>query len=216
MTKPKAPLVHLSDLAPGQTGDFFALLAERTRGKTRDGKVFYHCRFADARQRASVMVWSDAKLFPDCDEAWQAGQFYKLRGTYVEHERYGPQVEVELARPVREADTLDGFDPLQFVEHSRRNPADMLAELKELVNTHIVDLPLRGLVLALLDVHAERWQRLPATRERFYRFAGGLLEHTLAVTRLVPGAGGALSRLLHGAEAAAQSRPGGGGRGAPR
>ena len=100
------------------------------------------------------MVWSDTKLFPDCDQAWQAGQFYKLRGTYVEHERDGPQVEVEFARPVHEADTLDGFDPLQFVEHSRRNPADMLAELKELVNTHIVDLPLRGLVLALLDVHA--------------------------------------------------------------
>ncbi len=39
------------------------------------------------------------------------------------------------------------------------------------------------MVLTLLDTHAGPLQRLPATRDRFYPFAGGLLEHTLAVTR---------------------------------
>src|SRR5262249_22725768 len=45
------------------------------------------------------------------------------------------------------------------------------------------DEPLRRLVLTILDRHAERFQRLPATVGKFYPFAGGLLEHTLAVTR---------------------------------
>src|SRR5262249_56566586 len=43
--------------------------------------------------------------------------------------------------------------------------------------------PLRRLVLPLVDRHAGPLQRLPATRDRYYPFAGGLLEHTLSVTR---------------------------------
>ena len=59
----------------------------------------------------------------------------------------------------------------------------MFAELKELATAQIADEPLRRLVLHLLDKYAEPLQRLPATRDRFHPFAGGLLEHTLAVTR---------------------------------
>ena len=36
MARARPPLVRLSDLIPGQFADFFALLAERTRGVTRD------------------------------------------------------------------------------------------------------------------------------------------------------------------------------------
>ncbi len=59
----------------------------------------------------------------------------------------------------------------------------MLAELKALATSQIADEPLRKLVLTLLDRHAAALKRLPATRDRFHPFAGGLLEHTLAVTR---------------------------------
>src|SRR5204863_4756643 len=48
----------------------------------------------------------------------------------------------------------------------------------------IADEPLRGLVLGLLDRHAEALQRLPATRDRAYAYRGGLLEHTVSVTRV--------------------------------
>src|SRR5262249_18294568 len=47
----------------------------------------------------------------------------------------------------------------------------------------IADEPLRRLVLTLLDRHAAPLQRLPATRDRYHPFSGGLLEHTVAVTR---------------------------------
>jgi 3'-5' exoribonuclease len=183
MARAKSSVLRLSEMTTGQTGDFFALLMERTRGKTREGKVYYHCRFCDSHRRTSLMVWSDSKLFTACDEEWQVGQFYKIRGSYAEHERYGPQIEVDLIRSIREADAEDGFNPLDFVERSRQDPADMMKQLKELVNNHVADLPLRRLVLAILDDHGERWQRLPATRDRFYPFACGLLEHTLAVTQ---------------------------------
>src|SRR5262249_61569539 len=58
----------------------------------------------------------------------------------------------------------------------------MFAELKGLAEAHIGDLPLRRLVLTLLERHADAFKRLPATLRNFYPFCGGLLEHTLSVT----------------------------------
>ena len=176
-------MLRLHDLTPGQYADFFALLVDKTKGATRDGKPYFICRFRDARRTATLMVWADSPTFKACESDWQAGHFYKLRGTYGEHERYGPQIEVEQLRPVKDTDKDDGFEPAQFVESSRYDADTMLAELKQLAETHLADEPLRRLVLSLLETHGERFKRLPATRDRFYTFAGGLLEHTLSVTR---------------------------------
>jgi 3'-5' exoribonuclease len=151
---------------------------------TREGKDYYACRFRDARRTVAFMAWGDGPWYGPCEREWQAGQFYKLRAVYGEHERYGPQLtEVHNIRPAADTDRAEGFDPAQLVEASRYDPAAMLAELKALATAHVADEPLRRLVLTLLDRHAGPLQRLPATRDRYYPFAGGLLEHTLAVTR---------------------------------
>ena len=169
MPREKPSLVQLSDLTPGQGGDFFALLAERTRSATRDGKPFYTCRFRDARRTVTLMVWADSSWFEACEKDWQPGQFFKIRATYGEHDRYGPQIEASNIRQVTEADRKNGFDPLEFVECSRFNRDAMFAELQGLAQTHIADLPLRRLVLTLVERHADAFKRLPAmirTNER--------------------------------------------------
>jgi 3'-5' exoribonuclease len=184
MSRAKPTPVPLSELTPGQHADFFALLAEKTKGTTRESKPYYSCRFRDARRAVAFMVWQDSPWFEPCERDWQVGQFYKLRAAYGEHERYGPQLtDVQAIRPVTDDDRAEGFDPAQFVEHSRFDASVMFAELKVLTTTNIADEPLRRLVLTLLDRHAEALSRLPATRDRFYVFAGGLLEHTVSVTR---------------------------------
>ena len=184
MAKPKPVQARLSDLTPGQLGDFFALLAEKNKGATREGKPYYACRFRDARRTVAFMVWGDGPWFAACESDWQAGHFYKLRAVYGEHDRYGPQItELVAIRPAADADLADGFDPAQLVESSRYDPETMFTELKALATSQIADEPLRKLVLLLLDKYAAPPKRLPATRDRFHPFAGGLLEHTLAVTR---------------------------------
>ena len=93
-----------------------------------------------------------------------------------------PSVDLlEIREATEKEDRDDGFDPVQFVESSRHDPKQMFAQLKDLATTHIADEPLRKLVLTLLDAHAEGLMRLPATRDKYYPFAGGLLEHTLSV-----------------------------------
>jgi 3'-5' exoribonuclease len=183
MARPKPALMKLSELTPGQFGDFFALLASHTKGTTRDGKPFYSCRFRDAQRTVTFMAWADGPWYEACERDWRAGQVYKVRGSYAEHERYGSQIDIQNIRPTADADLADGFHPADFIEHSRYDAVAMWAELKELAQTSIADPPLRRLVLSLLDRHAVPLQRLPATANRFYPFAGGLLEHTLSVTR---------------------------------
>jgi 3'-5' exoribonuclease len=178
----KPALVRLSDLEQGQFADFFALLARRSKGATRDGKPYYTCRFRDARRTVTFMAWEDGGWYEACERDWREGHFYKIRATYGDNERYGPQIDIQNVRPVNDTDRDDGFDPAGYVEHSRFSAEAMLGELKGLAQEHIADMPLRRLVLTILDRHAEPLQRLPATTRHFYPFYGGLLEHILSVT----------------------------------
>jgi 3'-5' exoribonuclease len=186
MGSTKAKLSRLSELTSGQKADFFALLADKTRDVTSAGKPYYRCRFRDAQRTVTFMVWGDdAQWFEACERDWHVGHFYKLRATYHEHEKYGPQLEkLHNLRPINDADRADGFDESHFVERSRQDVPAMLTELRTLAAKHIHDAALRQLVLTLLERHAEPFSRLPALRDRAYPFVGGLLEHTLAVTRV--------------------------------
>jgi len=183
MAKTK-PLLHkLSELTPGLSGDFFVLLAEKTRISKGENKPFYKCRFRDAGRLATVMVWSDGPWFEACDNDWQVGNFYKIRGIYDEHKTYGPQIDILNIRQVTEEDKDHGFDPFNFVERTRFDVEGMYQELWGIAETAIADVPLRRLTMTVLSKHSSQLKQAPATTKHFHPFAGGLLEHTLSVTR---------------------------------
>jgi 3'-5' exoribonuclease len=183
MSKKKPVLVKLSDLQPGNYADCYVQLADKARGTTRDGKPFVTCKFRDARRTVgAVPVWEDSPFFEPAQD-WQVGQFFKVRATYNEHEKYGPQLDIEQLRPVEDRDRADGFSELDFVERSRFDPEEMLRDLQTLVTGEVTDAPLRTLVLNLLHDHAAALKVLPGSAKRYYPFAGGWLEHTLSVAR---------------------------------
>jgi 3'-5' exoribonuclease len=175
--------IKLSELQPGQASIFFAQLAVRAKSSTSTGKPYFACKFRDnARTVPAVPIWSDAPLFEPAAK-WLPGQFFKLRATFTVHEKYGPQLDVHEIRPVEERDREDGFTELDFVDRSRREPAEMWDELQALVIDEIADEPARNLVAKLLEQHKEALLWLPATAARFFPFAGGWLEHTLNVAK---------------------------------
>src|SRR5262245_37592673 len=182
MAKSKPPLVRLHEMTAGQSGDFFALLAERVKGARRDGKPYFTCRFRDTRRTASFMVWSDGPWYEACETQWKEGQFYKVRGTYEEHATYGPQIDIHNIRDATDDDKDDGFNPLEFVERTRYDVEAMYQELNALAETQIADVPLRRLVLTILGNNAKALKQVPATQRHFFPYAGGLLAHTLSVT----------------------------------
>ncbi len=183
MAKTRPTFAPLHQLTPDQYADCFVQLVDKAHGSTREGKPFYTCRFRDARRTVTAVVWSDSLLFRPCEAEWEVGQFFKVRGTFRQPEKYGPQLDLEQIRPVQESDREAGFDPAALVDRSRFDAEAMFTELRELAENKITDEPLRRLVLTLLDRHAEPFKRLPATPNKFHPFAGGLLEHTLSVTK---------------------------------
>ena len=179
----RSKVTRLSDLESGERGTFFALLAERAKGSTRDGKIYHICRFRDSRRTATMMVWSDGEFVKACEEQWFVGGFYKIHATFHEHEKYGGQIEVERIREVEKRDEQDGFDIGEFVRQSRFDPVVMHRELIELIRRHVRTLPLAELTIGLLEAHSGVLQKLPATQRTYFPFMGGWLEHTLSVTR---------------------------------
>ncbi len=182
MTTPKRTLPRLSELRPGQHADFFAQLVEKASKTTRDGKPYFACRFRDPRRTAAVPIWADSPFFDDCRTHWQPGGFFKLRGRYTEHEKYGHQIEIEQVRPTTDRDHADGFDEADFADRPRIDPDEAVAALDALVGG-IADEPLRTLVRTILAAHADRLRGLPGSAQRNHPYPGGWLDHTLSVTR---------------------------------
>ena len=182
MSQTEPRIVKLADLAPGESGDLFALLAGKERGMTRDGKPYFRLTLRDAARNVTAMIWYDSPFFDDCESTWKKGAFFKLRGRYSET-NYGPQIDLDRLRPVVDTDASDGFNPDDFYVPSRFNPAVMMRELVELVETQIGDAPLQQLVLGLLTDHEEALLRLPGEAKRHHVSAGGFVEHILSVTR---------------------------------
>ena len=77
----------------------------------------------DAEREVGFPIWNDAPLAEPCRHEWQVGQFYKLRATLIETEKYGLQLEVAKIRPVDEADGADGFDLALCQPPPRFDPA---------------------------------------------------------------------------------------------
>ncbi len=182
MSKSKPPLVRLSEMTPGQSGDFFAQLAERTRAARRDGKPFFTCRFRDPQRTATFMAWSDGDWFQTCEADWEQGAFYKIRGVYQEHPTYGAQIDIENIRPIIDEDKNDGFSLMDWIDHTRYDVDALFEEIWRLAETQIEDVPLRRLVMTILAKQKAQLKQVPASQKHFFPFAGGLLEHIVSVT----------------------------------
>ena len=95
-------------------------------------------------------------------------------------EAYGGRLQIS----VRDLERIEGGDPLELVPGSRRD-ADTLEGFLEFLTAEIHHDGLRGLVSRVLDDPRlrERLRTAPAS-ETHHDYAGGLLEHTVAVATL--------------------------------
>ena len=177
-----APILPLCELAEGQEADFFALLSEKQELKTRDGKPYHRVTFRDARREVGFPIWSDSPLAESCRAEWAPGSFYKMRAV-LRQTNFGPQLEIKKIRLVEEDDRKDGFNPLMCQPTSRFDPVEMFAELINLVESRIENVPLRKLVAEILEQNREQLLLLPAAKRNHHAFVSGYLEHVLNVTR---------------------------------
>ena len=176
------PIVALAEMDPNQEADLFVLMTAKEELLTKTGKPYYRVSFRDGGREVSFPIWDNSPWAVDCRDQWTPGVFYKLRAVYRET-NYGPQLDIRKIREVTDADAEDGFDPAMCRPQSRFDPSKMLDELLDIIRSEIDDTALRQLVESICTTHREALLLVPAARRNHHAFVGGLLEHTLSVTR---------------------------------
>jgi len=183
MTMSREIAVHtLAVMSPGQEADLFLLMTAKEELKTKTGKPYFRVGFRDATREVSFPIWGDSPWAVECRDNWRPGTFYKIRAVYQETD-FGPQLEIRKIREATAADAADGFDPAALLPQTRFSPDEMFAELLALAGKHIQNPALRRLVELLLTTNRAGWLVQPAARKNHHAYRGGLLEHTLSVTR---------------------------------
>ena len=172
----------LSDLLIGEEADVFVLMTAKEALTTKKGKPYYKVGFRDAGREVLFPIWCDSEFFTNCQDGWQPGRFYKIRGVYQESS-YGPQLEIHRIREVTAADTSEGFDPSLCIPTTRFDPEEMMRDFLDILQGNIANEPLRSLCLQLLEDNREVFMICPAARSNHHAFRSGLLEHVLSVTK---------------------------------
>ena len=176
------PILTLSEMISGQEADLFVLMTSKEQLTTREGKPYFRVGFRDGGREVAFPIWDNSPWAAECREKWTPGVFYKVRAVFRET-NYGPQLDIRKIREVCDADAADGFDPMICLPQSRYEPQSMFDSLVGIVHERIADPALRALVEGIVTENRAVLLRMPAARHNHHAFVGGLLEHTLSVTR---------------------------------
>ncbi len=157
----------------------------KLRRRTRNGDPFLTVELADRTGRVPAVVWKDVNLL---GSRFEQGDTVRVLGRV---ESYAGRLQIAVA----DLEKVDGGDPLDLVPGSRRD-ADTLDGFIEFLAGEIHDPGLAALTARFVDDPRirERMRNAPAS-ETHHAYAGGLLEHTVAVASLCREAGQLHPRL---------------------
>ena len=183
-TKTTIAILPLADLEVGQEADSFVLLAEKELLHTKDGKPFYKVVFRDtAKEIPTIPIWSDGPIFEECKRNWTVGKFYKIRALLRTTKLYGQQLEVRRIREIMDGDKQEGFDPNLCRPASNFQPEAMYNEILAIAKIHTGKRKLFNLITRIFKNNRNAIHESAAARQHHHAYAGGLLEHTLNVTK---------------------------------
>jgi 3'-5' exoribonuclease len=164
----------IADLQADRVVEGIYAVAKKERRRTRTGSDYLALELVDPSGRIEARVWSDVELL---DGRFGEGDAVRVLGR-VDRYRDRLQVAVRSLEPAeqdaatltpglrRDADELDGF--LEFLGGEIAHPG------------------LKALVVRFLDdeLFRSRLRELPGSPEIHHDYAGGLLEHTVAVATI--------------------------------
>jgi len=166
--------VPIAELAEDRVVEGLFAVASKRRRRTRSGSPYLALELVDPTGKIEARVWNDVELL---DRRFGEGDAVRVLGR-VERFRDRLQLEVRSLEPAeadpaelvpaprRDVDELDGF--FEFLAGELAHPG-----LRALVGRFVGDTDFRA-----------RLRVLPATPDAHHSWAGGLLEHTVAVASL--------------------------------
>jgi 3'-5' exoribonuclease len=166
--------VAIAELAEDRVVEGLYAVARKQRLRTRSGSLYLALELVDPTGKIEARVWNDVELL---DKRFGEGDAVRVLGRV---ERFRDRLQLEV-RSLEPAET----DPAQLVPEPRRD-VEELDGFFEFLAAEIAHPGLRALVARFVgdsDFRA-RLRVLPATQDGHHSWAGGLLEHTVAVASL--------------------------------
>jgi 3'-5' exoribonuclease len=165
---------YVSELAQGALVEATFAVQRKRRRRTRNGDPFLSLELADRTGRVAGVVWNDVNVLAG---RFDEGDTVRVLGR-VETYDGRPQIEI------RDVKRLDEGDALELVPGARRD-AEVLDGMVEFLAGEIHHPGLSALVGRFIadDAFRARLRTAPAA-ETHHAYAGGLLEHTVAVASL--------------------------------
>jgi 3'-5' exoribonuclease len=165
----------IADLAENRVVEGTYAVARKERRRTKTGSDYLALELVDPSGKIEARVWNDVELL---DSRFGEGDAVRVLGRV---DKYRDRLQLD----VRSLEAAEGQDPSELTPALRRD-ADELdgfleflggelshAGLKTLVGRFLADTRFRG-----------RLRELPASPGVHHDYAGGLLEHTVAVATL--------------------------------
>lgn len=175
MTRDKG--CNIKDIQDGQAVQGFFLVKEMSGAETKGGKPYLLLTLMDATGEIAARVWENAeKLMPACP----VGAVVTISGLAQAYKGIN-QLRVDSLARIDEAE-------VDFSLLVPSTPGDVRIMVKELLKIAggVEDPFLRKLLLALFNDKGimAAFEKAPAAKAMHHACLGGLLEHTLGVTRL--------------------------------
>ncbi len=177
--KAKGEPQPLAALKAGETFHWFYRVQEISRRKSLNSKKDYlDLQLADRSGRMPAKIWDNVDAL---HKVIQAGGVYHFAGEVREY-RGKPQLSITHARP------LEPGDPLAPEDFAERPPFDheaLLAETFALLEANLRDPHLRRLGELFREEFGPVFAQAYGAQKIHHAFAGGLLQHTHALLKLV-------------------------------
>jgi 3'-5' exoribonuclease len=166
--------VTIAELAEDRIVEGTFAVARKQRLRTRAGSAYLALELIDPSGRIEARIWDDVDIF---DQRFGEGDAVRILGR-VERFRDRLQLEVRSLEPAEQ-------DPATLVPEAHRD-VEELDGFFEFLAAEITHAGLRALVARFVSDAGfrARLRVLPATPDSHHSYAGGLLEHTVAVASL--------------------------------
>ncbi len=160
----------------GQVADYF-LVSAMNLAETKAGKPYLALTIMDRTGELQGRVWDNAQRFA---QVARPGKVVHLRGI-AQSFRDVLQLKIDLITAVEDEQSVDLAD---FVPSTVFDVEEMAVEFKQ-ISRSVADPALQSVLRRIFtDKFFNQFKKAPAAKKMHHAYLGGLLEHTLSVTRL--------------------------------
>ncbi|MFP6891645.1 MAG: HD domain-containing protein [Nitrospinota bacterium] len=168
---------NVSDLSTGEKFDAFFRIRDLQKKETRNGRQYLDLVLEDRTGGISAKVWEVEEQVLGVIER---GDFVKARAV-VESYQGNFQLRIQKIRKVNDEDYEEGFRQEECIEQTPFDIDLMWEEIRRIARTcHPL---VADFLISIFGQYEEKFKFWPAAQRIHHPYLGGLLEHTLSVTK---------------------------------